>query len=83
MENVRNHRDINILTTNKQRNKLVSEPNHHTTKRISKNLLIIEMEKMEVKMNKPIYLGLSILDITKQTCMNFGMVTFNQSMEID
>ena len=32
MENVRNHRDIKLVTTNKQRNKFVSEPNYHTTK---------------------------------------------------
>ena len=45
MENVRNHRDIKIVTTNKQRNKLASEPNYHTTKHISKDLLIIEMKR--------------------------------------
>ena len=71
MENVRNHRDIKIVITNKQRNKLVSELNYHTTKRISKNLLIIEMKKTEVKMNKPIYLGLSILDISKTNMHEF------------
>ena len=54
MENVRNHRDIKLVTTNKQRNKFVSEPNYHTTKQISKDLLIMEMKKAEVKMNKPI-----------------------------
>ena len=32
MENVRNHRDIKLVTTEKQRRKLVSEPNYHTTK---------------------------------------------------
>ena len=51
MENVRNHRDIKIVTTNRQRNRFASEPNYHTTKRISKDLLIIEMKKVEVKMN--------------------------------
>ena len=56
MENVRNYRDIRIVTTNKQRNKLVSGSNYHTMKHISKNLLIIEMKKTEVKMSKPIYL---------------------------
>ena len=71
MENVRNHRDIRIVTTNKQRNKLVSEPNYHTTKRISENLLIIEMKKTEVKMNKPIYLGMSILDTSKTLMYEF------------
>ena len=58
MENVRKYRDIKIVTTNKIRNILVSEPNYHTTKHISENLLIIEMKKIEVKMNKPVYLGM-------------------------
>ena len=57
MKNVRNHRDIKIVTTNKQRKKFASEPNYHTTKYISKDLLIMEMKKVEVKMNKPIYLA--------------------------
>ena len=53
MENVRKHRDIKIVTTNKQRKKFASEPNYHTTKYISKDLLIMEMKKTEVKINKP------------------------------
>ena len=65
MENVRNHRDIKLVPTNKQKNKLASEPNYHTTKYISKDLLIIEMKKVEVKMNKRVYLGQAILDISK------------------
>ena len=65
LENVKNHRDIKIVTTNKQRNKYASEPNYHRTKQISENLLIMEMKKTEVKMNKPIYLGQAILDISK------------------
>ena len=60
MENIRNHRDIKLVTTDKQRNKLASEPNYHTTKYISENLLIMEMKKKEVVMNKPIYLGQAI-----------------------
>ena len=39
-----------------ERNKLVSEPNYHTTKPFSENLLALEMKKAKVKMNKPIYL---------------------------
>ena len=65
MENVRKHRDIKLATTNKKRNKLVSEPNYHTMNYISKDLSIIEMNKTRVKMNKPIHLGLSILNISK------------------
>ena len=65
MENIRKHRDIKLVTTNKKRNKLVSEPNYHTINYISEDLLIIKMNKTKVKMNKQIYLGLSILDISK------------------
>ena len=71
MENVRNHRDIKIVTANKQRNRLASEPNYHTTKYISKDLLIMEMKKVEVKMNKPVYLGQAILDISKTLMYKF------------
>ena len=65
MENVRKHRDIKLTTTDEKRNKLVSEPNYHTTKRFSENLLAIERKKAKVKMNEPVYLGISILDISK------------------
>ena len=65
MENIRKHRYIKMVTTDKKRNKLVSEPNYHTMNYISEDLSIIEMNKTKVKMNKPMYLGLSILDISK------------------
>ena len=65
MENIRKHRDIKLVTTDKKRSKLVSEPNYHTINLISKDLSIIEMKKTKVKMNKPIYLGLSILEVGK------------------
>ena len=64
-ENVRKHRDIKLVTTDKKRSKLVSEPNYHTMNYISEDLSIIEMKRTKVKMNKPIYLGLSLLDISK------------------
>ena len=59
MENLSNHRDINLVTTVEKRIKLVSEPNYHTTKHFSDNLLAIEMKKTKVKMNEPVYLGIS------------------------
>ena len=71
MENVRKHRYIKLVKTDKKRNKLVSEPNYHTMKLIDNNLAIIEMRKVKLKMNKPIYLGLSILDISKITMYEF------------
>ena len=49
MENVRKHRDIKLVTTEEKRIKLVSEPNYHTTKQFSENLLAIEMKKNKSK----------------------------------
>ena len=71
MENVRKHRDIKLVTAEERRTKLVSEPNYHTTKPCSENLLAIEMKKAKVKMNKPLYLGMSILDISKTLMYDF------------
>ena len=71
MENVRKHRDIKLVTTDKRRNQLASEPNYHTTKYFSENLMAIEMKKTKVKMNKPIHLGMSILGISKTLMYEF------------
>ena len=71
MENVRKHRNIKLVTTDKIRNQIASEPNYHITKHFSENLLAIEMKKTKVKMNKPVYLGMSILDITKTLMYEF------------
>ena len=49
MENVRKHRDIKLVTTDKRRNQLVSEPSYHTTKWFSEDLLAIETKKTKVK----------------------------------
>ena len=48
MESVRKHRDIKLVTTDKRKNQLVSEPYYHTTKWFSKNLLAIEMKKISL-----------------------------------
>ena len=64
-ENVRNHRDIKLVTSDKRKKRLASQPNYHLHKIFSEYLMAIEMKKTNVKMNKPIYLGTSILDITK------------------
>ena len=71
MENVRKHRDIQLVATDEKRNKLVSETNYHTTKHFSENLLVTEMKKTKVRMNKPVYLGMSILDISKTLMYEF------------
>ena len=71
MENVRKHRDIKLMTIDKRRNQLVSKPNYHTTKWFSENLLAIEKKKIKVKMNKPVYLGLSISKVSKTLMYEF------------
>ena len=65
MENVRKHRIIKLATTKMRRKYLVSEPNYHTTKFFTENLLTIEIRKTQILMNELVYLGLSILDLSK------------------
>ena len=71
MENIRKHRDIKLVTSEKRRSILVSEPNYHASKHISEDLMIIEMKKVMVNMKKPIYLGQAILDISKTLMYEF------------
>ena len=71
MENIRKHRNTKLVTTDKKRSKLVSEPNYHTINYISEDFSIIEMNKTKVKMNEPIYLGLSILEVSKIVMYEF------------
>ena len=59
------NRNIKVLTTERRRNYLISEPNYHTTKYFTENLLPIEMKKTQILINKPVYLGLSISDLSK------------------
>ena len=49
MGNVKKHRDIKLVTTDKRRNQLASEPNYHTTKYFSENLMAIEVKKTKAK----------------------------------
>ena len=71
MENVRQYKNINLVTTNRRKTYLVSEPNYHLRKWLSQNLLEIKMKTMKVKMNKPLYLGLSKLEISKTLIYEF------------
>ena len=71
MKNVRNDGDIKLITTKGKRNYLVSEPNYHTKyknsetfRKISENLAI-GRKRTAIFMNKPVYLGLSILELSK------------------
>ena len=50
-----NHRDIKLVTSNKRRKRLVSEPNYHSHKNFSEHLMAIEMKKTRLNMVKPLY----------------------------
>ena len=65
IENVRNHRNIKLVTSDKRRKRLVSEPSYHSHKHFSEHLMAMEMKKERVKMTKALYLGMSMLDISK------------------
>ena len=65
MENVRKRRYIKLVTTERRRNYLVLEPNYHTAKSFTENLWATEMKRTEILMNKSVYLGLSILELSK------------------
>ena len=71
LENVRKHKYIKLATTKRRRNYLLLEPNFHTTKFFTENLLAIEMRKSEILMNKPVCLGFSILELSKKLMFEF------------
>ena len=61
IETARKHKDIKLVTTGRRR-----KPNYHTTKFFTENLLAIEIKKKtEILMHKPVYLGLSVLELSK------------------
>ena len=65
MENVKKHRDIKLVTTEKRRDYLLSALNYLTTKVFTEHLIAIKMKKKtEILMNKPAYLGFSILKLS-------------------
>ena len=65
MENLRKHRVIKLVTSNGMRKKLASEPNYHSCKCFSEHLMVIEMKKTKMRMNKLVYVGQAVLDISK------------------
>ena len=71
MENVRKNGNIKLVTTERKRNYLVSEPNYHTTKFFTEIVFEIEMRKTQIFMIKSVYLGLSILDLSKTVMYQF------------
>ena len=71
MENVRNRVNVKLVTDKKSLNKLVKKSNYKRISEFNENLVAVHMEKTTVKLNKPIYLGMSILDISKTLMYEF------------
>ena len=71
IENVRKRRDIKLIVTEERRNKLVSEPNYESCTTFSEHLMVIEMRKTRVLMDKPILVGQAISDKSKELMYEF------------
>ena len=71
IQNVWSENDIKLVTTDVRKNKLVSQPNFYSSKYFSENLLAVEMRKIKVNMNKLIYLGMTMLDVSKISMYEF------------
>ena len=71
IKNAIKYKGIKLVSTDRRRNYLVSEPNFHSTKFFMENLLAIEMKESHISTNKPVYLGLAILDISKTKMYDF------------
>ncbi len=71
MENVRNRVNVKLVTNKKDLNKLAKKPNYKRVSEFHENLVAVHMEKTTVKLYKPIYLGMSILDLSKTLMYEF------------
>ena len=72
MENIRNHKDMKLVTSEQKYQKYVKKPNLNDGHPFSKHLFAVEMGKTEIKMNKPVYLGQTILDLSKTLMHEFN-----------
>ena len=86
MENVRKHTDTKLVTTERRRNYLVSEPNFHTKTFFTENLLAMEMKKIEIIMNKITHLGLSILELSNilmyEFCYDYVKLKYDEKAKL-
>ena len=71
MENIRNRVNVKLVNTGEQFKKLTSKPNYESRKIFNENLVSVHMKKTSLTMNKPVYLGMSILDLSKTLMFDF------------
>ena len=71
MENIRKRVNVKLVTNENALNKLAKKPNYKEVNIFHENLIAVHVEKTTVKLNKPIYLGMSILDLSKTLMYKF------------
>ena len=71
MENIRKRRDIQLVTSEKKALKLIAKPNFKHRTIFTENLVAIHMGRTKIVFNKPIYVGMSILDVSKTLMYDF------------
>ena len=71
LENIRKHRNIKLVTTEEKYLCPVMRPNFKSGVLFGEDLMGCEMRKIKVVMNKPVYLGQAILDLSKIVMYEF------------
>ena len=71
MENIRNRVDVKLVNTKEKLRKLAAKPNFKGRKIFSENLVSVHMKKTSLTMNKPVYLGMCILELSKIIMFDF------------
>ena len=71
IENIRNRVDVKLVNTEEKFKKLVAKPNFKSRKIFNENLISVHMKKTSLTMNKPVYLGMCILDLSKTLMYDF------------
>ena len=71
MENIRNRVDVKLVNTEEKFKKLVAKPNFKSRKIFNENLISVHMKKTSLTMNKPVYLGMCILELSKTVMFDY------------
>ena len=71
MENIRNRVNVKLVNTQERLKKLSAKPNYKSCKIFNENLISVHMKKTSLTMNKPVYLGMCILDLSKTIMYDF------------
>ena len=71
MENIRNRVNVKLVSSEDQLRKLTAKPNYESRKIFNEKLVSVHLKTISLTMNKPVYLGMSILDLSKIIMYDF------------